>query len=461
MGRSIAVTGIVCCMLVAGCSVHTVERSPQLDMNTTAAFSLASSKPAQNLPVWYTAFNDPQLAALIDQALKNNYDLKQSLARLKQARAIARISESAGLPTLNLEASGTHRFEKDRTRNTYQAGLAFGWEVDLFDRLENAELADAMETLARMEDTEALRLSLGSEVALAYYGALAARQKLDLLKEQVRLDTHYLDLVMLRFQNGVGTSVEILQQKSQLSASESLIPSARAELRTYENRLDTLLGEIPDGKDRLVKSGSLLDVPMPKAVGVPSELLTHRPDLRAQQRRLVAADAGIGAAIAGRLPSLTLGASYYQTESLTYSGPLGLLSASLLQPLLDWGARKAEVSRNRAVYEEQLAAYGALYLQAMEEVENTLYQEAQQRDYLKRLEERRAVLQLTVDETQAQYLQGISDYLPVLTALEALHETERSLITARYNLLAYRITLYRALGSPTGLAPTPPKESGS
>lgn len=185
-------------------------------------------------------------------------------------------------------------------------------------------------------------------------------------------------------------------------------------------------------------------------------LLQRRPDLRAQRHRLVAADARIAVAIADRLPNVTLGAGMYYSESFSYEGPLGLISTSLLQPLLDWGARKAAVTRNRALYEEALAAYGALYLQAIEEVENALYQERQQQDYLRRLEIHRDILARTVDETRERYVQGVGDYLDVISALEALHTVERTLIAARYDLILYRITLHRAVGSDVRFTPQEP-----
>lgn len=197
-----------------------------------------------------------------------------------------------------------------------------------------------------------------------------------------------------------------------------------------------------------------LDVVVPFSAGVPSDLLLFRPDLRAELKRLIAADADIAAAIADRLPSLTLGAGGYHSvlDRSGYSGPLGVVSVSLVQPLLDWGARRAEVERNKALYEEQLAHFGSVYLKAIEEVETAIYSEKQQVEYLKRLEKRRDILQETVKQTQLQYLQGISDYLPVLNALVALHTVERSLISAQYDLILYRITLHRALGSKAKIA---------
>lgn len=448
---------IAAVLMISGCSRHQINLSPAPDINNTQAYSLQQPSLEQNSTSvrWYETFDDETLTKLIEKAFTQNYDVKQAIARVKQSEALMRQSGVASRPTIDAEVSWTKRFEDDRVRSTYEYAAMLAWEIDLFDRLSNIAKSDMMEKEARVEDLEALRLSLSAQIAEVYYGVIASHQTLTLLGEQVKLDKQYLALVQLRFDNGVGTSVEVLQQKGQLSASESLIPTVLASLRAYENRLDLLVGEMPDGFARVDTQMNLLDVPMPSAVGIPSDLLLHRPDLRAQKNRLVASDAGIAAAIAARLPSFTLGAGVYQSKSLVYDGSLTSFSASLIQPLLDWGARKAEVERNRALYEEALASFGSLYLSAVEEVENTLYSEARQREYLQRLENRRVILQATVEEAEAQYLQGISDYLPVLSALEALHEVERTLIEAKYQLINYRITLYKALGSTISLSSNP------
>ena len=172
----------------------------------------------------------------------------------------------------------------------------------------------------------------------------------------------------------------------------------------------------------------------------------HRPDLRAQLRVLQAADADIRAAIADRLPRIMLDGSYLYSDAASYTGPLGTIVGNFVQPLLDWGKRRAAVTENKAIYEEELARFTQTYLEAVRDVENALYQERRQREYLARLEERRDILEETVSETDARYKQGIDDYLPVINALQELREVERRLITEQRALVDYRIDLYRAVG---------------
>jgi outer membrane protein TolC len=156
--------------------------------------------------------------------------------------------------------------------------------------------------------------------------------------------------------------------------------------------MDVLLGKAPDQEERTTADDRLASVGNLPPLGIPSDLLLHRPDLRAQRDRLVAADAAIGEAMAARLPRLTLTGSFFLVDSANASGPAGSLLAGLMQPLLDWGRRKAEVERNQALYEERLTTFTLTYLEAIEEVENILYRENRQREYVQLLDARRHIL---------------------------------------------------------------------
>ncbi|MBT64455.1 MAG: hypothetical protein CML13_14740 [Puniceicoccaceae bacterium] len=302
-------------------------------------------------------------------------------------------------------------------------------------------LSDRYSEQARQADAELVALSLSSEVANAYFGSVAAANKLQLLRQQVQLDQDLLDLIQLRHDQGVGTVVDVLQQESQ-----TLIPLAESELRSFENLLDILVGELPDGNNRIPDAEQLsFDARMPP-LGVPADLLVQRPDLRAALADLVAADASIGVAVAERLPQLTLSGSVAEGATSSYEGVLSSLAANFTGPLLDWGRRKAEVERRKSIYQEQLLRFTELFLGAVEEVETTLYQEQKQREFLKRLRHRRDILQRAQEESDARFKQGIDDYLPVLTALQSLREIERDLIDEQLELLQLRIRLHLVTG---------------
>lgn len=445
---------------LAACSLHTVQIDPQPLQMAGGAYSLASDSTGAAAVRWYESFRDEKLAGLIEAGLQNNMDIRQAVARLEQADALYGQSRAGLFPAVDLEVSSSKsREDGESQEGASRVGAALSWEVDAFGRLRHEKTAGFFEKRAAAEDVEAVRLSLSAEVAEAYFNAVAQRLQLQLLQQQNDDDTKLLDLINQRFEAGVVANVEVLQQKSQLAENESLIPPAQAALRVFENRLDVLTGVAPDGTDRTAQGDVFAKIGALPVLGVPSDLLLHRPDLRALKNRLVAADADIGAAIADRLPRITLDGSYLYADGPAVSGPVTSVLAGLVQPLLDWGRREAEVRRNKAVYEEQLAAFTQAYLEALEDVENALYQENRQREFIARLQERANVLSQTLKASEATYKQGESDYLPVLDAVQNLRAVERNLIAQRLNLVLLRVQLFRALGGP--IAPPPSFENDS
>jgi len=396
---------------------------------------------------WWASFEDAKLNALIDKALNSNFDIMRGLARLDQADALTSQARAARLPQVDLEASVLRDWADGDTRNRLdRVGGALAWEVDVFNRLGSAALARSSERAARLEDLQAIRLSLSAEVTDAYFDAVEQRSALALLEQQIDVDRDLLELTELRFEAGLTASVDVLQQSSQLAETESLVPPTEALLRISENRLDVLIGQAPDAADRVNDDDRFIAIGDLPFIGVPSDLLLNRPDLRAFRNELIAADAEIGQAIAERLPRITLDGSLFYGDGSNFTGPAGILVGSIVQPLLDWGTRKAEVERSRALYVERLAIFSQAYLQAIEDVENTLFQERKQREFLDRLERRRRFLERTVEETRDRYTNGLTDFLPVLDSLKELQRIERIIVRQERALLGFRIQLHRALG---------------
>lgn len=336
-------------------------------------------------------------------------------------------------------------------------GVELAWEVDVFGRLRALSQSDRLQTEATRDDIETVRLALSAEMAESYYGAIAQERQLGLLREQEKLDRRFFNILNARFTEGIGTKIDTLQQQGQLAETQSLIPLAQGAKRVYENRMDVLLGVAPDAGNRVGDKEKFPTFKDIKAIGVPSELLLNRPDLRAMQKRLVAQDAQIGAAIADRLPRLSLTGSYAYVEGGTADGWIGSVLGSVVQPLINWGQKRAEVTRNKALYEVQLAEFTQAYLEAVEDVENALYLEDRQREYLKRLSKRHDILKETVSQTDSVFRQGLTDYLPVLDALKGLRAVERQLLSETFKLIQYRIQSYRAVGG--NIPATPPTSS--
>lgn len=435
------------CLLVAGCQAHDINLAPEPIRTGLPEFSMNSPVSIPSGEVWWDSFGAPKLDSLIRNALDNNLTVLQALARIEQAAALTRQANALRLPSLRLESNTQKEWlDGDAQALLNQAGGALAWEIDMFNRLGSASLARQSEQIARSEDMDAIRLSLTAEVAEAYFDAVEQRNQLALLQAQIDTDQELLELTELRFSAGITAYVDVLQQSSQLAETESLVPPAEAALRVSENRLDVLIGQAPDAVDRVAAGDDFVQIGDLPFLGVPSDLLMNRPDLRALKNELIAADAEIARAMSERLPRITLDGSYSLVNGPAFTGPAAFLLGSLVQPLLDWGLRKAEVERNEALYVERLAAFTQVYLEAIEEVENTLYQELKQRQFLQRLDNRRGFLARTVEETRVRYTNGLTDFLPVLEALKELQRIERIIVRQERELVGFRIRLHRALG---------------
>lgn len=432
-------------LTLSGCGLHDINESPAPLVKSGTSYSQTGGTAPSG--VWYRNFNDPKLNTLIEEALAKNLTVVQALARVDQADAVITQSRSALFPQLDAQVNSRKNWQDgDPQEGVSQLGGATDWELDLFGRIRSAVTADEYNARAAVDDVDAVRLALTADIAEAYFTAIGQHLKLVRLEQQADADGELLELNQLRFDEGLGTQVDVLQQQGQLADTQSLIPPVESGLRVLENSIDVLMGQAPDAQDRTTRNDPLPADSLLPAIGVPSDLLLNRPDLRALKNELIAQDADIGAAIADRLPRVTLTGSLLFADGAGFTGPVGSILGSLVAPLLDWGQRRAEVKRNEALYTERLAVFTQAYLEAVADVENTLYQEDRQREYVARLETRRRVLQETAQKAQASYNEGLTDYLPVLDAVKGLRAVERSLIDQRVALTLLRVRLYRAVG---------------
>lgn len=446
---------------MSACSTHKVTENPEPPLAVPASFSQAAGSPgASAAPVpeqWWTDFADQQLEALIDDMLRNNFQLRAAWARIKQARAFVAQANSGKYPQLDL--SGAVQRNQSRFNfgnqviineiNLFTVSAAAGYEVDIWRRLANSGNAAARDALALRDDVEAIAITLVAEVAEAWFDLLSVSAQVKLLRDQYDTNKLYLELIELRFQKGLASSLDIYQQRQQLVSTQAQLALLDGSKNLLIQRLAILVGK--PAQDISVSPGDVLP-DLPAAVpgtGLPADLLERRPDVRAARRRVEAADYRVAVAIADRLPALRLSASTgLQSPTLSdfLTSPVYSLLASVAAPLIDGGRRKAEVERQRAIVEERLMSYGQVLLQAMVEVESALANEKQQLAYIVELEQLVELSRLTLEQAQERYNQGLIDYLPVLTALQGRQRAELTLLQARRSLLSFRIQLCRALG---------------
>jgi len=393
---------------------------------------------------WWKALPDEQLQALEQAALADNPDLLATRARLDQAAAVARKTGAQLLPQVD---AGLSRQESDGTRS-YVGSLAASYELDLWGGLQ-AETESARQAwLASREALDAAAVSLTAEVADTWYQLIEQTGQIELLSEQQQTNRQMLELVELRFDRGKVQATDVLQQRQLIESFEVQLAEARAQQAVLRHQLKALLGQSPTTPGISLPTGELITLPPLPATGLPARLVQQRPDVREAFHTLRAAEADIAKAVADRFPSISLSATLTSTAgglSGLFDDWVRVLAAELLGPVFDGGQRRAEVERTRAAARAALHDYSSVVINALTEVENALARESQQSLQLQSLERQLQLTGEVVERARFNYTKGSVDYLTVLDALRTHQGLQRDQLTARRQLLSYRIALHRAL----------------
>lgn len=427
-----------------GCR-HTIQDDVSPMVSTSSFSTGGGKKEAVLAQSWWLAFNDTLLDNYIEQALSDNFTLQLGIARLQQAAYLRKRTDAKRYPkitgALGYDAS---RYEDGDHDETDIAEIALSWEIDLWGKLKAEEQAAAFDAMAAADALQGVALLLSVEVAQTYYQLVEQSLRLDLLKEQVAANQTSLDLIKLRFANGAASLVDVYQQQELVASVKTQLPLSEARLVVLQNRLRVLLGQ-PPGGEALPVAKNLPQLPDLPDLGIPADLLLARPDLRQLQREVVAADYRVAQTVADRLPSLKIGGG---AGFINGDWFLSFFADSLLT-IFDWGGKKSEVERQKAVVAEKMAEYSQRYLLAIEEVENSFWQERKHEQLLAALESQLRISKSTLEESRNRYVQGITDYLPVLSALVSRQNLERNILQRQQEHLAFRLLLYRALGGST------------
>lgn len=450
-----------CIGMVAGmallCScAHIPEGTAVLPVAVPESYGLATGGEAYP-DRWWTAFQDEKLNGLVHEALGGNFGVRQAQHRLEQAQAVARRAGAERIPQLSLQGSAARgrTLGSDATGTTVlQTGSQFGlnlaasYEVDLWGRVSAMKRAAALDAQTARDNLDTAAMTLVAQIVDTWYLLASLDSRLALLRGQLESTADQVRLLELRFETGHATAVDVLQQREQFAALRTLEPRLEAALATGRHQLAVLLGRPPQSSHDLAPVG-LPMLPALPSTGLPADLLEKRPDVRAALNAVRAENERVAAALADRLPALRL------TASAGYSAPdaaelfdnwLWNIAGNLLAPIIDGGRRRAEVDRSRAVARERLARCGEVLLNAMREVEDALVNESKQAELIARQAEQHDLARQTLNQARFRYERGLSDYLPVLTALGREQSVARDLVTARRDHLSYRIQLYRALG---------------
>lgn len=432
---------------------------PELPRADGRAAPLPNALAPDNLP-WQTFFPDARLRELVAIALTNNRNLRVAILNIEQARAQLRITQADRLPTVSAVASGSRQStgEDQPVQSLYQAGLGVSaFELDLFGRVRNLSEAALAQFLATEEARRSVQISLIASVANTYLATLADDELMAITQQTLKTREESDRLTRLRFENGVVSGLELQQ-------SVSLVETARASLAQLQrqraqniNALTLLVGQpIPE---QLPAGRTLAGTDFPVLpAGLPSELLATRPDIRAAEQQLIAANANIGAARANYFPRISLtgsvGSASTELSGLFKSGSFGWSFApQVLLPIFDLGRIRAGVDAAKAGRDIAVAQYDISIQTAFREVADAL---AGQATFSEQERAQRAVAaaeQGRFDLSELRYRNGAASYLDLLDAQRSLFQAQQLAVQANLQRLQNNVTLYRVLGGGWTTAP--------
>jgi multidrug efflux system outer membrane protein len=438
------------------------------EMMPPAEYRFAGQVQAESLAdaPWFQVFADPDLQALIRDAIANNLDLRIAVARVEEARARAGIAKSFLYPTVDvaggynfrqISSDGDDDQDVDTTNNSSNLGFQLSWELDLFGRIRRQREAAEALFLASEQGRRGVMVTLVGDVATNYFLLRELDLQLEIARSTLAINDRTVTYFQDRLEGGVSNRLEVDRIRANRSETAASIPEIERQIAITENQIGVLLGRPPGPVKRTPMS---VTEPAPPAIppGLPVALLERRPDVREAEQVLIAANADIGAAKALFFPTINLTGfagvvSGDLTSFLGSSGGLWSIGINGFQPLYNAGRLKNNAAVAQARFDAAVAAYRRAAVNAYREVANALV--GIQKYAEQRVERQNGVTVLidAADLSRARYDAGLANYIEILTADERLFDQQLLVARAQGNELRSRAELYRALGG--GWQPAP------
>jgi NodT family efflux transporter outer membrane factor (OMF) lipoprotein len=446
------------------CSVGKNYKRPEL--NTPQQYSRVNSVDSTIArKSWQEFFTDTTLKGLIDKALASNFDLQLAIKRIDIYQSYAKRARAAWLPSLSAQASASTNNPSGNSLNGISLGSFLGtnhiedftlsatmaWEVDVWGKIRRQKQAALADYLQTFEAGRAVQTEIVSQVADAYYNLLMMDAQLSIARRNLFLSDSIVQMIELQKVAGEANALGVQQAIAQQQNAAILIPQLEQSIAIQENGLRLLLGDFPGTVNRAV---SLDDLPVDSvlAAGVPIDLLSLRPDVKASEQALIAANARVGAAQGNLYPALNLSATgglnaYQASNWFTMPASLfGTLAGSLTQPIFQRRQLKTQVEVAKVEREQRVIEFRQSVTTAVHEVTNALVK-------LDKLSEQQTVatarvetLNLAVQNAQLLFRSGMANYLEVITAQGRALQAELDKAAVTRQQLSARVELYQSLG---------------
>jgi len=420
-----------------------------------------------SVAAWWKNFHDPELDSLAERAIQSNLDLKIASARVREARAQYRVTSADFWPTVGTSGS----YERQRQsknqpllgafslpasvpfeNNVYQAGFDASWEIDVFGGTRRAAQSAKAEVAAVEFGRRDTLVTLLGEVARNYVEARGYQRRLAIARQNIAAQEKSLAITQNRFTNGLTSNLDVQQAATLLATTRAEVPTLEISLQASIHRLGVLLGQPPGALLTELSAVAPIPAAPPEVpVGLPSQLLLRRPDVRQAERQLAAATAQIGVATADLFPKFSLtGSAGFQSVSASdwFAGGSKFWS---LGPTVQWnifdaGRIRANIKVQNARQEQALANYEQTVLVSFEDVENALVAYAKEQVRRRSLEDAVTSSQESLRLANQLYANGLANFINVLDAERSLYQAQDQLVQSERAVSANLISLYKALG---------------
>jgi outer membrane protein, multidrug efflux system len=479
-------TALVISIFLTGCAVGPNYRRTQASVPAQWTAPVTNGTQAGAEPTdddWWKSFNDQELDLLLRGAAQANYDVKLSVARLEEARAATGIARSAFYPQISAGVSAERVRQigvglvpsSQKTGgvrpqlfayeiNNYQGRFDAAWELDVFGRIRRQSEAARADFRATEQERRDILISVFGDVG-RYYAELRGLQlRLEIANKNVAVAEDELKLTRDLAQAGQVTERDVAQAEAQLESTRAQIPQLKAGIEVSIHRLSVLTGQQPAALDEELTTRSPLPVlPPDVAVGLPSDLLTRRPDIQRAEAQLAAATTRVGVAKADYFPTFTLFGSAGRQAAQLHDLTLGLgnffaAGPSVSVPVFTGGRIRSNVAVQNARVKQAQVIYQKTVLTSLEETENALVNYADEQSRRDHLDETVRASQDALNLANDQYRAGLADFLTVLDSERTLFANQDLLAQSQTSLVVDLVALYKAIGGgwqnfPPNLAP--------
>ncbi|MDR1740789.1 MAG: TolC family protein [Synergistaceae bacterium] len=414
--------------------------------------------PLEVLARWWDALGDDVLTQLVEQAFKDNKDMKTARAKVMESRASLGIAKSANMPVVDTtdywyrtRTSENNGTGNGQTVGLYHLGVDASWELDLFGRNADSISAAAATLEADYASLHDAWVSLSAEVALTYISLRTLQSRLDIAEKNLTLQTDTLDLVRSQYAAGLTNALALAQARYSVEETRATIPTLKANIEQTVNALAILVGEVPGS---LLLARERKPLPKPDAsvlIGIPAEAVRQRPDIRAAERRLAAQTATRKSAEKDLLPSFSLigsiGLESLSSGNLLFGDSLGFnIGPRITLPIFHGGAIRKNIKVQSAKEEQLLAAYEKTVLNAVAEVRNALTSNLRERERNASLARGVEAASEACESAEDLYINGLADFSNVIITQQALLSLEDDYASSEGAMVSNIVNLFKALG---------------